>query len=170
MKKIRDSREVLVSVKREDVSGGPTPLVGFSMNGVGVVERSKDHCFKVAQRYEKLKDVSSHFKTVNYDPANSQVLMVAEALGYQSRMILQLTPVSEDWRSEIQWEVVWGHFKGMKGVIGFEAIDSMRTEVSLQARYEAAELPLPKVLMGFALEVVTQKVAEKMRTYMETAP
>ena len=59
-------------------------------------------------------------------------------------------------------------FTGMKGVIGFERLGPRSTEVSFTGDFQAKELPLPKVLMSFALEVVTQKVAESMRHYIET--
>jgi hypothetical protein len=166
-KKIREERAIVVSVKRENV-GRENKLIRFTMNGAGLVAKPKDFCFEVSQRYEKLKEISHHFRTVEFDAKTRQLFLVTEALGYQARMILKLTPVSEDWRSELQWEVVWGHFKGMKGIVGYERIDERRTEVSIQAIFEAAELPLPKILMGFALEVITQKVAEKMRSYIES--
>jgi uncharacterized membrane protein len=165
-KKIREERAIVVSVKREETDG-IDKRIRFTMNGAGLVAKPKDFSFEVSQRYEKLKEISHHFRTVEFDEKSRQLLLVTEALGYQARMVLKLTPVSEDWRSELQWEVIWGHFKGMKGIIGYERIDERRTEVSLHANYEAAELPLPKILMGFALEVITQKVAEKMRSYIE---
>jgi glucose/arabinose dehydrogenase len=168
--KIRDEREVVVSVRRETVKRNDEELESFTMTGGGYVERTKDFCFNVSQQYEKLKEVSDHFHTVRYTPSNRQLFVITQALGYQARMILQMQPVSEDWRSELQWEVIWGHFKGMKGLIGFERIDDKHTEVSLNAKYEAKELPLPKILMGFALEVITKKVAEKMRVFIEAQP
>lgn len=165
-KKMREERAILVSVKREDITGG---RVRFAMNGAGWVSRAKDFCFSTSQEYSRLRDVSDHFRTVNFDPNTNQLFLVTEALGYQARMILKMVPVQEDWRSELQWEVVWGHFKGMKGVMGFESMGPQKTEISIQANYEAEELPLPKALVGFALEVVTQKVAEKMRNYLESS-
>lgn len=168
-KKVKDERAIVVSVRNEDVSSHPG-LMRFTMLGAGHVAKPKDFCFRLGQQYHRLQQISDHFKTVAYDPARSQVFVVTEALGYQARMLLKLTPVSEDWRSEIQWEVIWGHFKGMTGVIGFERVDEAKTEVSVQAKYEAKELPVPKILLGFALEVITQKVAEKMRTYIEAQP
>jgi hypothetical protein len=167
MQKIREERAVLVSVRQEDA---PSKQVRFLMSGAGSVSRSKDFCFKTAQLYSKLKEVSNHFRDVSFDAKTGQLYLVTEALGYQARMVLRVTPVSEDWRSELQWEVIWGHFKGMSGYIGFESIDSTHTEVSLVSRYQADELPLPRVLMGFALEVITQKVAEKMRHFIEAQP
>lgn len=163
--KIRDERAILVSVRAEDA---PNKQIRFLIAGAGAVARSKEFCFRTAQKYDKLKEVSDHFKTVNFDPVTRQLYLVTEALGYEARMILKITPVAEDWRGELQWEVIWGHFKGMKGHIGFEKLTATRTEMSLVSKYEADRLPLPKVLMGFALEVITQKVAEKMRTFIES--
>lgn len=164
MKRMLDERYIVVSVKREDLPNG---RIVFTMAGAGDVNRDKEACFTLAQQYPKLKEISDHFKTVSFDEKSQKLFIVTEALGYQARMLMQLTPVIEDWRSEVQWEVIWGSFKGMKGVIGFERLGPRATEVSFQGRFEAPELPIPKFLMGFALEVVVQKVAEKMRTYLE---
>lgn len=166
-RRMRDERAILVSVKHEKI---PNEQVRFTMNGAGLVNRPKDFCFEISQQYERLKEVSDHFKTVSFDSTTQQLFIVTEALGYQARMVLKILPVSEDWRSELQWKVVWGHFKGMSGLIGFEKTNDEKTEISLNARYEAEELPLPKALMGFALEVITQKVAERMRSFIEAQP
>lgn len=167
MQKMRDERAILVAVRKEDI---PNDQIRFTMAGAGVVDKSKDFCFQIAQQYARLKEISEHFKTVTYDPSSHQLFLVTEALGYQARMILRIVPVSADWRNELQWEVIWGHFQGMTGLIGFEKVNETRTEMSLNAKYEASELPLPRILMGFALEVVTQKVAEKMRAFIEAQP
>lgn len=166
-RRMRDERAILVSVKHEKI---PDDQIRFTMTGAGLVNRPKDFCFEISQQFERLKEVSDHFKTVSFDPATQQLFIITEALGYQARMVLKILPVSEDWRSELQWQVVWGHFKGMTGLIGFEKTSDEKTEISLNARYEAKELPLPKVLMGFALEVITQKVAERMRSFIESQP
>ncbi len=164
LKRMSDERFITVSVNRQDLPDG---RVIFTMSGAGDVARGKDTCFATAQDYNKLKEISDHFKTVTFEPKTQKLFIVTEALGYQARMMMQLTPVQDDWRSEVQWEVIWGSFKGMKGVIGFERLGPRATEVSFSGRFEAPELPIPKILMGFALEVITQKVAEKMRTYLE---
>ena len=170
LERMRNDREVIVSVRRETVTRGSQELQNFTMNGGGYVSRPKDFCFTVSQRYDELKNVSDHFKTVQYTPSTQQLFLITSALGWQARMLLQMEPVTEDWRSELQWEVIWGHFKGMKGLIGFEKLDERQTEISLKANYEAKELPLPKILMSFALEVITKKVAEKMRIFIESQP
>jgi hypothetical protein len=167
LSKVREERAILVSVRSESA---PNDQVRFLMAGAGAVSRSRDFCFRLSQKYAKLKEISEHFKQVDFDPGARMLFIVTEALGYEARMAMRITPVTGDQRSELQWEVVQGHFKGMTGWIGFEQIDSQKTEMSLQARYEAAELPLPKFLVGFALEVVLQQVAGKMRAYIEAQP
>jgi uncharacterized membrane protein len=167
-KRLRETRDVVVSVRNEDVTVDGKKLVRFTIKGAGTVSRNKDVAFRIAQQYEKLKEVSSHFKTVSYDAEKKELFVICEALGWQARMIMKMTPVSEDWRSEIQWQVIWGHFLGMKGTMGFEKVDDTHTEVSILTNYESEKLPLPRVLMGFAFEVIAQKVAEAMRTHLET--
>lgn len=164
-KKMAEQRSIIVAVQQEDLPNGK---VALRMSGAGHIQRPKETCYLLAQDFPKLKEVSDHFRTVNWDPLSQRLFVITEAMGYQSRMLMKITPVSEDWRSELQFEVIWGHFTGMKGLIGFQKIGPRTTEVSFTANYEADELPIPKILMGFALEVVTQKVAEKMRTYIET--
>jgi hypothetical protein len=166
-RKITEERAVVVSVTRTDLKDEPG-MIHFAMKGAGIVGAPKNFSFRTAQEYEKLKQISDHFRTVVFDPNSRRLFLIMEALGYQARMVLQITPVSEDWRSEIQWQVIWGAFKGMTGVIGFEHEGSDRCEISLISDYKSDHLPLPKVLMGFTLEVLTQKVAEKMRTFIET--
>jgi hypothetical protein len=166
-RKMREERAVVVSVKAADVAQ-PAGFVSFSISGAGVVARKKETAFRLAQDYSRLREVSDHFRVVNWNSRDSQLFVVTEALGYEARMLMDVRAIDADWRSEIQWEVIGGHFKGMTGVFGFETLPNGNTEVSIQSIYKAKELPLPRALVGFALEVVTQKVAEKMRTFLES--
>ena len=50
-----------------------------------------------------------------------------------------------------------------------DGASSPLTEVSFRVRHEAREIPIPRVLIGFALEVLVQKVAIKMRSHFEEA-
>jgi hypothetical protein len=168
MRRIREDRTVFVSVRRENME--KSDLTRFTMAAVGEVSRDKEFCFRASQDYPRLKDISDHFRSVNFDPATNQLVLVTEAMGYEAHMTFQILPVSEDWRSELQWQVILGHFKGMTGLIGFERVDATHTEMSMTAKYEAKEFPLPKVLMGFALEVIMKRVAEKMRAFIEAQP
>jgi hypothetical protein len=171
-----EERAVVVSSRRETVQMLGKEEIRFTIKGAGIVNAPRVFSFKEAQSYDKLKAISSHFKTVTYTPANQNLHLVMEALGYEADMVLKMEPVTTELRDELQWTVIAGHFKGMRGVLAFESVVSGKfggklggkTESSIDAVYQAETLPLPKILMGVALEAIFQKVAEKMRSAIET--
>ena len=164
-REIQEDRKIVVAVRKYDTKAG---LIHFSVRGAGWVSASRDHAVRLAKDYEKLMQISSHFKEVKFDSKDQTLFLHMEAMGYAARMILKINWAENATRSEMQWESIWGSFTGMKGLIGFESMKAGKTEVMLEAEYEAEKLPIPKALMGLALEAVTQKVAEKMRTYIES--
>ena len=163
-KKMREDRLIAVSVSKQNLAKA---LVSFDVKGAGYVHANLKQAFAISQKFSELTAVSSHFKSVYYDEKNQQLFLVLEALGYETRMILAIDIVQEKKRKEIQFEVVWGELKGLRGAIGFEALDADQTEVSILSHYQAEKFPLPKIFMGFAFEVLTQKIAEKMRVFIE---
>lgn len=174
--KLRDDRAVLVSV-RTDRGELDKEADLFSINGVGWVKRPAMTIFELARRFDRLKEISSHFREVNFDPKTNRVFVICEALGYQARMLIAVDPQDSKVTGGdplIRFKVLEGHFVGLEGVMGFHPLGSRSpseaTEVSLRVRHEAREIPIPRILVGFALEVLVQKVAQSMRTYFETAP
>lgn len=163
-KRLRDERAILASARSRDGWIDPK-LVLFTMNSVGVVRREQATTFKMAQEFDRLKEVSSHFREVRWDAKSQRLFLIAEALGYQARMLMQLTILAPD---RIRLRVIDGEFTGLTGLLQFKPLSVKETEVSIRAAHEAKELPLPRFLMGFALEVVVQKVAEKMRRHFES--
>jgi hypothetical protein len=162
-----EDRAVVVSSRRETVKILGKEEIRFTIKGAGIVNAPRVFSFKEAQNYDKLKSISSHFKTVTYAPVNQTLHLVMEALGYEADMLLKMEPVTTELRDELQWSVIAGHFKGMRGVLAFESVAGGKTESSIDAVYQAETLPLPKILMGVALEAIFQKVAEKMRSAIE---
>jgi hypothetical protein len=167
-RRLMEERAVVVSVSQDKVVGAGGDEIKFTIRGAGLVSAPKGFSFRTAQQYAKLKSVSTHFRTVEFHEPSRKLHLVLQALGYQARMVLKLRTVSEDWRDEIQWDVIWGDFRGMKGVIAFEPAGAGRTETSIESVYQAQKRPLPKILMGLALEAVAQKVAGEMRAFIET--
>lgn len=164
-RKMIEDRHIPVSVNKINL---PCGMIAYDVKGAGIVHAAASSAFKSAQEFNKLPQVSSHFKSAHYDAKNNQLFLVLEALGFETRMIMAIDLVTEKKRSEIQFEVVWGELKGMKGAIGFEAVGEDSCEVSILSHYQAKSFPLPRIFMSFAFEVITQKVAEKMRTFIES--
>ena len=161
---ILEDRAVIMAVKKEDL---PQELIRFTVRGAGVVNVPHANAFALAQEYTRLTQVSDHFRTVTYEPSSQKLFLHTQALGYQARMLMQVHTLQTPQRSELQLVVKEGSFQGMRANIGFARLEPTRTEVSLDCVYESKVLPLPKALMGFALEVIAQKVAEKMRSHLE---
>ena len=178
--KLRDDRAVLVSVRTERGTIDKEADL-FSINGVGWVKRSTPVVFELAKRFDRLKEISSYFREVKFDPKTNRVFVICEALGYQARMLVAVEPQNGlragsagDANPSLRFKVIDGHFVGLEGVMAFRPLERGAslvglTEVSLRVRHEAREIPIPRILVGFALEVLVQKVAQSMRTYFETA-
>ena len=167
--KLEEERAILVSVRSSDVPAG----VRFSFRGVGLVRRERRDVLKLAMRFDDLKAVSDHFKEVKWEPKTNRLFVVGQALGYQARMLLKIEKVEgvSPTRDEIRFKVIDGHFLGLEGALVLETrMPGGKTEMSIWCLQEAKELPLPRVLVGFALEVVAQRVAGKMREHLETKP
>ena len=168
-RRIREERTVVVSSRRETVTAGGREEIRFTIKGAGHVKAPRDFSFEEAQRYDKLKSISDHFQKVGFDAKTKRLHLVMEALGYVADMVLLIEPVRASDRDDLQWQVISGHFKGMRGTLGFETVGAGKTEASIDAVYQAETLPLPRILMGIALEAIFQKVAEKMRAAIESA-
>lgn len=164
--RLEDERAILVSVRSSDVPIG----IRFSFRGVGLVKRDRNEVLQLAMHFEELKGLSDHFKEVKWEPKTKQLFVIGQALGYQARMLLQVekaggvTPT----RDEIRFKVIDGHFLGLQGALVLETRKPGATEMSIWCLQEAKQLPLPRILLGFALEVIAQRVAGKMRDHLET--
>ncbi len=151
------------------------------MSGVGWLRQTPDLVFQTAKRFEMLPTISDHFREVKYSEKTQRLFVVSQALGYQARMLFQLR--IDEARRQIRFEVIEGHFLGLRGEIGVSQIlphaaprstnqttgleTSKMTEMTVLMAHEARELPIPKILIGFALEIVAENVAQKMRRFLE---
>ncbi len=70
-------------------------------------------------------------------------------------------------KQQMDWKVVWGPFKGMVGHYQFVKVTSDQTEVSIWSTFSNHNIPIPEFLMKFTLEVIAEKVAQKMRPFIE---
>ncbi len=165
-RRLDEEQAVLVSVRTEAgrVDKQADRLV---MSGVGWVKRPPNEVYGRAQDFERLKVISDHFREVKYEPQSRRLFILSQALGYQARMLFQLRFDIE--RKRIFFQVIDGHFLGLHGVIEMATVAkrSQVTELSVLMAHEARELPIPRILIGFALEVIAKNVALKMRRYLE---
>gem|GEM_PF-2475142 len=140
----------------------------FRVVGAGTVNSPLPEIFQDVQEFENLPKVSSYFKTIRHDKKNQLFYLRLEALGYVARMFMKYK-VTLDLKNEKQldFQVVKGTFKGMAGHYNFKKVSEKKTEVAMWSFFKSQKLPIPDVFLKFTLEVISKKVAQKMRTYLE---
>ena len=137
--------------------------------GAGLVHASLEKVLGEVVQFENLLHVSSYFKKVVHKKDQKQVYFLIQALGYQSRFLLSYKwGIRNKNQAQLDWIVSWGRLQGMVGHFKFESVEKKRTIMSVWTRLPEVDLPLPNFLMNFTLEVIAEKVAQKMRTYIET--
>jgi uncharacterized membrane protein len=162
-KKMVQDRTILVSAD----TGEKPPLKTMSVDGAGIVSAPLDFTYSTVKKFDELPKVSERFEEAKFNPKDNTLDLHISALGYHVKMKLLLTFEEKPKTKIIHWKSIEGGFVGMSGDLQLVAFDARRTEMSLSAYFENEKLPLPKVLMGLGLEVVTQRVAGVMREYIE---
>ena len=161
---IKKERRIVVSVKEENLQGQKK----FRMSGVGAVRAPASFCVTKVAKFEKLPEVSGHFKKVVHKPEKKQVFLVIAALGYEARLLMEYKwAPKKGSKQQMDWQIIWGPFKGMVGNFQFEELSMEQTEISLWSSFSSHNIPIPNFLMKFTLEVIAEKVAKKMRSYIE---
>ena len=145
-------------------------LSRLKVQAMGIVSAPVSFVVEKAQQYDELPKISEHFKSVRWDSSQQQLFVVTEALGWQARMILKLN-YGKDSSGQIlhSFEVIWGSFQGLKGQFTFVEYPKQKTQLILSADYAKESLPLPRILMGMALEVIVEQVAQRMRRHLESS-
>lgn len=166
-RKIKDERAVVVLVKSDENLGDMKNPSKLLMQGAGHIRASRGFAFNVAKNFEDLPKVSSTIQVAKFDTHRNMLHLVTSALGYEAQMWLQVDLRESEKGSDIRFVIRRGVFTGMTGVVRFSEVGRKNTEVSLVADYRYKELPVPKFFVSFGLEVVLQRVAIKMRSYIE---
>jgi len=166
--KITDERQIIVSVDAEK-HGAKSVL---RMDGGGLVTAPCAAAFAEAQKYQELKEVSDHVVEVRTGPAEDDLFVHTQAFNYHARMSMKVkTDTDTAGIKHLRFTVVEGNFKGMTGDFNFAAYDKQnqtkKTVLGFHAEYEYDVLPMPQFFVEFGLEVVLQRVASEMRSFLE---
>lgn len=165
--KVYNERSVVVSVQAR-----PTRLKGAKnelyLQGAGVVNAPLDFTYAVAKRFDEYPKMSGYVKSAHYDPATGYLTMHTIAYGYEAHLKMQMEFRDSDLKEkEIRFRVVEGVFRDLTGVLHLGQINEKRTEISLTGQQGYQELPMPRFFVEFGLEFALQKMASRMRAYVE---
>lgn len=162
--RITEQRAVIVSVKVDKLEGAKKNLV---MQGAGQTSTPLDFTYQEAKKFDNFPKMSSHVREVKYTPSNKQLFMHSESFGYHARMLLQLDFKENETKKIISYKIISGVFTGMEGELAFEDVGRRKTEISMTGHYPFEKLPVPAFFAEFGLEVILQKMATRMRAYVE---
>ncbi len=162
---ILNKRRIVVSVQKQTTTEGE---LRYRMVGAGLVAAPLSFVRNEIGQFENLNKVSSHFKKVVHDKNKSQLHLNIEAAGYQTRLTMNYkwTRPSQDFE-QMDWQVIEGTFEGMQGHYKLKSLGPQKTEVSTWTLLPEPRVPIPSFLLNFTLEVISEKVAQKMRSYLE---
>ncbi|MCC6138567.1 MAG: hypothetical protein IT287_08035 [Bdellovibrionaceae bacterium] len=162
-KKVREQRELIVSIKSE----GTGEKSYYKMTGAGIVRATREFTLKKILAFEDLQKISPYFKKVVHEPHLNRVYLLLEAYGYEARLLIKYSIKDQTDKTVFHWSVVWGGFQGMIGDIELSSLGPEKTEAILISTFDDKQVPLPSIFKGVVLEIIVQHVAKSMRSYIE---
>lgn len=160
------NREIVVSVvQRASTPGGPRQTLIAS--GGGQSSAPCDFIFAQSLRPQELAQASDYIKSSTFDPKTSRVDLQIEALGRSAALTVALLPFAEAVPRRLEFEIVKGPMTGFRGALSFTEISAKTCEVGLAAVYGFDQSPLPRSFLEFGLEVIFQRMAARLRAFVE---
>lgn len=163
---ILNKRRIVVSVRKiAQVDGGKR----YRVIGAGVVNAPLERVRTLMGQFERLPSVSDHFKKVVHNEKDKKLMLHLQAVGFETRLFMNY-----QWREladgakQMDWQVTEGPFIGMVGHYQLRPLPGQRTEVSTWTLVLEPKVPIPDFLLNFTLEVIAEKVAQKMRSFLES--
>lgn len=156
--------EIIVAVKSQSVSEPGTAKNLMTIHGGGHTGAPIDFVYAKATDFEQLGKVSGYIKSARFDADQGVLEITVAAFGFEGKMklILQLHPPQR-----IEFLVASGSMQGMTGTILLTSLSPLKTEVGVETRFRYNDFPAPRVFLEFGLEVVFQRMAARLRAYVE---
>lgn len=174
--KVTEERAIVVNVKAEKTKDHAKANV-LHMQGAGLVHSDASLVFTESQKFNELKEISDHIVEVKVGPSVNDVFIHTEAFNYHARMTMRVTPeTAKDGVRHLKFIVLEGNFKGMTGEFTYSEFKPLAglskhikkaTLLGFNADYEYDVLPMPQFFVEFGIEVVLQRVASRMRAFLE---
>lgn len=166
-KRLENDRAIMVSVTTDKIKD--TDQQSLKMQGAGIVSRPLSTAYSTLKDLSRWKEMSEYIKRSDYDPDTKTLDLHLVAFDYHARINFKIffDEAQEDLKA-IRFLVLDGAFKDMKGLLEFKDHERRNTEISMTVLDEFDKLPLPTFFIEFGLEVVFQKMAGRMRSFIES--
>ena len=172
--KIVEDRSILVNVRSSKIKQSAKEAEKLpakqtlNIEGAGMVDRTVDQSYSTLKQFSRWKEMSDYIQSSTYDPSTKILKLHLLAFRYHARMNMRIFfDDKEPSPKALRFLVLDGEFKDMKGVLEFKDHERRKAVISMTVYDEFDKLPLPEFFIEFGLEVVFQKMAERMRSFIE---
>jgi hypothetical protein len=156
------NREILVVVKSAPKDKGKRLIA----QGGGRVAAPAAFTFRRALEFNQLPKLSGYIEAADFDEKARELIIKVGAYGYHGKMRLKLD-IRDRTPQEIGFNVIEGSLKGFNGLFWFETLGAKTSEVGLEGDLSYEKIFVPKIFLEFGMEVVLQRLAGKLRQYVE---
>jgi uncharacterized membrane protein len=156
--------EIIVAVKSQSVTEPGVAKNLMVIHGGGHTGAPIDFVYRKATDFERLGQVSGYIKSAKFEADKRELEIVVGAFGFEGKMKLNLQFHPP---RKIEFLVASGSMQGMTGVIELTSLTPLKTEVGVEALFRYDQFPAPRVFLEFGLEVVFQRMAARLRAYVE---
>ena len=165
--KIVEQKRVFVSVTSVDGEKGSHEK-HMKLSGGGQIRAPKDFAVERILDFEKSFQHSDFIKSVQVDSKHHSLFIHAVAYGFSNSMKVNWSQKKEgSGKTLLSFEVQEGIMKGFQWTLSFEKALKNRTDVGVDGDYNYEKFPMPAFFLRFGLEVVFQKLAIQLRSYVE---
>lgn len=158
--------EVIVAVKREKGLPGKDSH-RLRIQGGGWTNAPSHFVFNKAMAFDEVAKESGFINSAKYDAATQKLDIAIQAFGYETKMQLKIKPSADSDPKTITYEVLEGQLKGMTGVFTFTDLKGKKTEVGIDGDFHYTKLAFPTFFVEFGFEVVFQRMAINLRSFVE---
>lgn len=147
---------------RKDLASSPGKE--YSFYAAMLVNANPKQTRKVLTDYPLYADIIPFVEKADYDSANRVLSIVGGIWKYQMSSRIRFEEKGERW---ITFEVISGHFTGMRGDAFFESLADRGTAVYFRGNLTASTWP-PAFVVEKGAEIVFEFTGRRMRSYIET--
>lgn len=154
------SREVMSHASLDTVSGD---LERYSYYTVMLAHTDARHARRILTDYRLYPKFIPYIDRADFNP-KTQILWVEGGIWkWRLSSRVHFAQVSDRW---IRYEIVGGHFQGLKGNIYFEPKDENGTLIYMDGVLEGTRFP-PSFVITQGAQIVFGFTGKRMRSYME---
>jgi hypothetical protein len=159
------NREVIVSVS--EAAGAAQGRHVLRLSGAGQVAAPCDFVFKNAQRYEELAKTTGYVEKFQLDPGGQTMQVAIRVFGFSSEFKVQAIVKEGATPKALEFTVLTGPMNGFTWGLAFDPVQPSKCEVAISGEYSYETFPIPKLFLEFGLEVIFQRIAQRLRGFVE---